>query len=1358
MVRYLISWSVNNPLIVILLLCGLTVGGIIAFLKVNVEAYPDPAPPIVEVVAQYPGASAEEVERQVTIPLEVALAGMPGLTHTRTKSMFGLCHMRNQFEYGTDFLAARQEIINRLGMVTGLPPGVSPQISPFSPTGELMRYTIYNPVNEAGEGIYSLQDIKAFQDWNLNRVFKRVPHIADDSSFGGKVKRYEINPDPDKMRNLGLSFNQISNAVTNCNANVGGDYHTSGKTVQNVRVLGLIGGGKDPQQSLNVLDAERREFVRYLGSVQGLENFQKDRLAAVYENRWIWPFASNDEKELIKKIRTQASDETNGAKALEKASELVRDYQSERFQKGFARVKVEPPLTDDETKQIEVARKEGTIRSASTATSYLRDDERRRLVEMRNVVITSVNGHPITVNDVAEGVPLVNPETLTYREVNSGGVVVGNQTRLGKVSRTARQVGPDGIERWVDQPDVVQGVVLLRRGEETYPAIMAAKDKVKELNETPGKMLPGTQLEIAFDISSLIRVTTETVRENLILGMLLVSVILLMFLSNVRSAIIVAINIPLALLFAFSVLYLRGKSANLLSIGAVDFGIIVDSSVIMVENIYRHVSSGEDLHLPLKDRIIKASHEVERSLFFSTIIMICAFLPLFTMQGPEGQIFGPMAQTYAFALGGALMLSVTAAPALCVLFFKNLQPARENFLVRRLKSSYLRQLHWCLRNRGLTIGFMGALVIVTFTAGYLYLGREFMPELEEGNLYIRGELPVNVSFDEADEKVRQARAIMTHYPEVLLIQSQVGRPDDGTDPSSYFNAEFNVPLRPEGDWPIPKTPIPEGGGVRGRLETLDADKGTFTLVTENGERRDFAITPETRIFAEGVQAADGLRDTRFQPGGLFGKTKPELAVLTNPDGSLKEVHREYDRRRTKPEIIRDMNAELNTLVGIDWNFSQYIRDNVTESLSGVKGDNSVKIFGPDLDELEKVAVLVKAKMSEVRGVEDLGIFRIKGQGNLEFTVDRQKASLFGTSVADVENTASALIGAKAFNQMVEGEKTFDMSLRLSDKWRRDEATMMRIPVDITNQQVTPSFVPGTNPTAFTGMAAGVSSVGSSQMLPSITGSQYGGTYNPQNAVPRRNLSELVVPVDDQGRPDPTGSFVRSGASTIFREQGNRMIAIKFSVRGRDLAGAVDEATLKVAPLIHAPYHTEWSGEFEEMQAAEERLMVIVPASFLLVFILLYLAFNSVADVLLVMSNVVALSLGGVWALLLTHTNFSISAAVGFISIFGVGIMDGLLLVSYFNSHRAEGMTLNEAILKGAEKRMRPMMMTDLTAIFGLLPAALSTRIGSQTQKPLAIVVIGGMITVLLLTRYMMPVLYTFYGNREPVKGASGLAH
>jgi cobalt-zinc-cadmium resistance protein CzcA len=1194
MVRKLIEWAVNSPLIVILLAVALAVGGGFAFANVNVEAYPDPAPAIIEVVAQYPGASAEEVERQVTIPLEVTLAGMPGLKYTRSKSLFGLSHLRNQFDYGVDFYKARQEVINRLQFTSQLPPGVNPQISPMTPTGELLRYTVNSPKDALGREIYALRDLKAIQDWTLVREFRRVPRIIDVVSLGGSVKRYEVHPDPDRLKKYGITLKQVQNAISNSNGNVGGDLLTQGPTALNVRGIGLLGGGQDPMQPL-------------------------------------------------------------------------------------------PALTD--------------FRAAASA---LRVGEERRLRQIRQIIITSVNNVPIRVEDVVEGGPNRSAEGDIFRQ----GVVIGQQTRLGKLGlsspRTddAGQVVRDaeGHTVWEDEEDKVQGVVLMRKGEETLKALEGAHEKLDQMNK-PGRLLPGVQLQTYFDVTGLIHVTTETVRENLLVGMVLVTVILLMFLSNVRSALIVAVNIPLALLFAFSVLFLRGKSANLLSIGAVDFGIIVDSSVIMVENIYRHVSSGEYAELPLKERIIRASHEIERALFFSTAIMICAFIPLFTMQGPEGQIFGPMADTYAFALGGALLLALLLSPVLCLIFFRHLKPARDNFLVRWLKTSYLRQLDRCLRHRALTLAFFGFLTLGTLfllfgvpalkkaypeeLAWAPALGREFMPELEEGNLYVRGTFPVNVSLEESADKARRARDIFKQYEEIQLVASQVGRPDDGTDPTGFYNIEFNIPLKPEKDWPL-------------------------------------------------VKAEDGWR--RW----LLGHTR---------------------RTRTKPELIQEMNADLSRhLPGVDWNFSQYIRDNVMESLSGVKGDNSVKIIGPDLDELERLAERFKTALDGVPGIQNVGIFRIKGQPNLEFPVDREKCNAWGVSVADVENVIRTAVGGQAFTQMIEGEKIFDITLRWPQRLRDNEQAILNIPVDVSNNNVTAGNVPGTPQTPLTGQSSGVSATGTSLTMPSLTGTAVGSTLNNISNSPRRRLGDLVTPIDDAGNPDPSGSFLRPGASTIYREQGQRLIAVKFSVRDRDLAGAVAEAQEVTAPLLPPGYRTEWSGEFQEMQEAEHRLMFIIPLSLGLIFALLYFAFHSLFDVLAILSNVIALSLGGVWALLLTGTNFSISAAVGFISIFGVAIMDGLLLIAYFNQLRAHGLPLREAILQGAEKRVRPIMMTALTAIFGLLPAAVSTRIGAQTQRPLAIVVVGGMITVLFLTRYLMPVLYSFYGHREPPASAGGLAH
>jgi cobalt-zinc-cadmium resistance protein CzcA len=1137
------------------------VGGY-SFWNVNVKAYPDPAPAIIEVVAQFPGASAEEVERLVTVPLEVQLAGMPGLKYTRSKSLTGLSHLRNQFEYGFDYNKARQEVINRLGAVTGLPNGVNPTLSPMTPTGELLRYTIKNPQDALGRELYTLNDLKALQDWVLQREFKRIPGVIDVTGFGGTVKRYEVRPDPRLLQSYSLSLNQVQNALTNGNLNVGADVLFQGDLSMPVRGVGLYGRGLDPAQEI-------------LG----------------------W-------------------------------------------------------------------------KDAAVAAQHLRLEEAKRLIQIRKTVVATVNNQPIDIDHIVEGGPLTSPGMLSDK-----GVVVGYQTRLGKVGRSIRING-----QWVDEPDIVQAIVLMRKYEDTLATLTKINAKLDELDDTPGRLPPGVYLDRIFDKSQLIHVTTETVRENLAMGMGLVFVVLLMFLSNIRSALIVAINVPLALLFAFSVLFMRGKSANLLSIGAVDFGIIVDSSVIMVENIYRHISAGEYADLPLKERIIRASAEVRHALLFSTLIMVCAFLPLFTMSGPEGQIFGPMADTYAFALGGALLLALTLAPVLCLLLFKNLQPSRDNFLVRFLKRRYLWQLNLCLRFRWITLGVMAALFVGTISL-LPNLGGEFMPELEEGNLWIRGTFPVNISLDEAANKARIAREIMRQFDEVEQVVSQTGRPDDGTDPTGYSNVEFNVPLRPEKEWPL-------------------------------------------------AREQEGWR-SRWQPR----------------------------RTRTRDELVEDMKAQLDLyLPGVDWGFSQYIRDNVMESLSGIKGDNSVKIIGPSLAELEKIAEQFKTTLEKVDGIKEVGVFHVLGQPNLELVPDPDKCARWGVSKADVMAVIQSAVGGKAFSQMIEGEKSFDVSLRWPAQLRNNLEAILDLPVDVPNNQVTPGFAAGRGQTFLGGAQSAISSIGTSNTMPAPPGSMQGGTITDPSSAPRRRLRDLVTPVDELGRFDPDGSFIRPGASTIYREQGNRLIAVKFSVRGRDLAGAVAEAQEKTKDLLQAPYRAEWAGEFEEMEAANKKLMLIIPLSLVLIFVLLYLAFHSVLDALAVLSNVLALSMGGIWALLITDTHFSISAAVGFISIFGVAVMDGLLLISYFNGLRARGVPLREAILEGAGLRMRPILMTALTAIFGLLPAAFSTRIGAQTQRPLAIVVVGGMIVTLLLTRYLMPVLYSFYGGREPVAGSGDLAH
>ncbi len=1164
MIKNLIQWAVQSRLVVVLLAVALMVFGIYSFMRVNVEAYPDPAPAIVEIVARYPGASAEEVERQVTIPLEVALAGMPGLQYARTQSLFELCHIRNQFEYGVDPAQARQEVLNRLRLAA-LPAGVSPDISPQSPTGEIFRYVLVNPKDSAGRGIYDLNDLKSLQDWTLERLFRRLTLIADVSSFGGTVKRYEIHPDPARMQRYGVTLQQIKDAISSSNANAGGDYIVAGGAAHVVRSLGLIGGGQDAMET-----------------AMGM----KDPLAA-------------------------------------------RDY--------------------------------------------LRAEEARRIGEIRQIVLTATNNVPVRIDDVVEGGPLRSGQPTGHK-----GVVVGHQTRLGHVlfsnplrdSRGKELLDAKGQRQWRNDDDVVQCVVLLRKGAQSLPALEQVHVLVKQLNETPGRLLPGVKILPYYDRTDLIHVTTETVRENLLAGMGLVILVLLMFLTNVRSALIVAINVPLALLFAFSVLFLRGKSANLLSIGAVDFGIIVDSSVIMVENIYRHLSTGLHAELPIGERVIRASSEIQRSLAFSTAIMVCAFLPLFTMSGPEGQIFGPMADTYAFALGGALLLALVLSPVLCDLFLPRLRPKPDNLFVRAVLASYLRQLQRCLHHRWLTLGVFAALVAAT-VAAIPMLGREFMPELEEGNIWIQAQFPLNSSLEEVCALSAKAHEILKQCPEGEAVLTQVGRPDDGTDPAGFYNAEFFLPLKPHGQWPI-------------------------------------------------------------LPGG--------------------------SRPRTKEELTAAIAAELRgSLIAVEWNFSQNIRNMVMEALSGVRGENSVKIIGPDLRELEHAADRVVKALKGIQGLEDVGAYRIMGQSNLTLPVDRQKCARWNLNVSDVQAVVDTAVGGKPFSQMIEGERSFDITLRFAETRRADLDAILNIPVEVGGNMVASSQSPGQSATPVSGSSSGPSPTGTGAALPTLTGSGLNATLNDLGRTPHRRLGDLVTPQDPDGRPNPRGSFLQQGASDIYRDQGERLIAIKFDIHGRDLAGAVAEAKRKTKNLIHAPCRLEWSGEFQEMEQAESRMMIVIPLAMAAVVVLLYLAFRSLVDVLIVLSNVAALCCGGIWALLLTHTNFSISAAVGFISIFGVGVMNGLLLVSSFHRLRLDGAPMEEAILQGAAHRLRPMMMTTLTAIFGLVPAALSTRIGAQSQRPLAIVVIGGMTMALLLNQYLTPVLYSVLRRRPPSAESTGLA-
>jgi heavy metal efflux system protein len=1061
MVRVIITWSLHNRLVVIVGTILLVIAGLFSAWNLNVEAYPDPTPPLVEVITQNPGASPEEMERLIGIPIEIALNGMPGLEDLRSTSMAGLNDVKCQFSYETDYWKARQEVINRINAISNLPQGVTPSLSPWSPTGEIVRYVLEGPS-------YTLNDLKAVQDWVVNRALKTVPGVIDVTGFGGTVKQYQVLVDPLKLNHYNLSLQQLQDAISNSNANVGGDILTLGSQSHNVRGIGLLGKAIDP------LDPARAQ----------------------------------------------------------KRRSLVND----------------------------------------------------KIEDIESVVITQYRGNPILVSHVAN-------------------VVEGHEPRLGVVGQGARN-------------DVVEGIVLMRKYERSLPVSNAVLDKIEEIQRE--HLLPeGMSLRIFNQRTELVHVTTHNVLHNLVVGMLLVIAILFVFLGDLASAGIVAIMIPLALLFSITILYLQGKSANLLSIGAVDFGIIVDSSTIIVENIYRHVTAHDaDRTRPLIDRIIEASTEIERALFFSTTIIVTAFVPLFSMSGPEGALFGPMANTYAFAICGALLLAVTLAPVLCSFLFQNKSVARDTLLDKIMKLRYLRMLAIVLRHRILTLAIMGSLFLWTLFL-LPHLGGEFMPPLEEGYLWIRATLPRTTSLENSTRMAPRLREIIGTIPEVRGVISQLGRPDDGTDVTGFFNLEFGAPLKPMEQW-------------------------------------------------------------RKVPVTLFGR---EL----------------WKRSITREEIEVELMEKLKEFPAINFNFSQYIRDNVEEALSGVKGANSIKIRGNDLNVLEDAGKRVAEILKTVPGIENVGLFHIVGQPNLEIEIDRKLCARYGVSVADVEKVIRVAVGGQAFTQMVEGEKLFDIVLRLPPSQRNNPETIGRILVDVPGSGDSPGY-----------------------------------------RVPLSQLTRIVPH--------------KPGASYIYRENNRRFIPIKFSVRGRDLQSVIDEAERKVndpvngARLPREGYNIKWSGEFEQMQQANGRLMWIIPLSLGMIMVLLYSMFSSVKDSLLVLVNILEAAMGGVWALYLTGTHFSISAAVGFVSVFGVAVQDGVLLVTYLNQMRGRGHSVWETCMRGAELRVRPVVMTSLTAALGLLPAALATSIGSQAQKPLAIVVVGAMLCTLFLTRYMMPVLYSYFPN------------
>jgi len=998
--------------------------GLAAFATMNIEAYPDPAPPIIEIIAQYPGQSPEEVERYVTIPIEIALASTPGLKYIRSNTVYALGFIRLQFEYGRDYYFVRQQTLNRLKDAV-LPPNVEPVISPAGGISEIMRYRLVGPPS------MDLIDLKTLQDWVVQRKLRAVPGVADVSKLGGKTKEFQAEIDLNRMMAYGLTLPQIINAISAGNSNVGGRTISIGEQQVTVRGLGVIG-------SLN---------------------------------------------------------------------------------------------------------------------------------DMRHIVLTQQGGVPVLLSDVAK-------------------VQIGFTPRLGIA-------GQD------DTTDIIFGIVLMQKLERTMEVVTRVRAAIQQLN-TDGTLPAGVKIVPFYDRGDLVAVTVRTVLHNMFFGIALIFLVQWAFLGDLRCALIVAATIPVALLLAVIITVLRGESANLLSVGAIDLGIIVDATVIMVENIYRHLSHhvrrqvaehapnmSEKLH-----RILVAATEVDRAIFFSVIITIAAFLPLFTMQGVEGQIFGPMARTYAYALLGAVIATFTVTPVLSAVLLPEHVSEVETFVVRRIRSVYSVVLSLAVRHsRAAAAIALGFLILCGLLGARL--GTEFLPKLEEGNLWIRALLPPTITLDAGLDSVAAMRKVIQSYAPVRTVVSEQGRGEDATDPDGSFVAEFFVPLKPFDEW----------------------------------------------------------------PSGL-----------------------------TKAKMVQQMSAELHSkFVGVDFNFSQYIQDNIEEAVSGVKGENSVKIFGRGLAELERLSKAVKSQIGQVPGVQDAGGFSLLGQPSLVVRIDRAKAARYGFSVGDINAVVQAAIGGQEVTRVYEGEMNFALTVRLAPEYRRNVDAIRSIPVALPNND--PKA-----PTAYIALG---------------------------------ELGEVKLV---------------TGAAYIYRENNQRFVPLKYSVRGRDLGSTVAEAQQRIAAKVPMPagYRIEWTGEFGALVEAQKRLAVIVPLSLLLIGMLLYSLFNSVRDSLLALSGIPFAVAGGVLGLTVAGLNFSVSAAIGFISLFGVSAMDGILLMSYIRRNIDAGIGSDQAIIRAAETRMRQILMTGFSACIGLVPAAISTGIGSQVQQPLACVIVGGMLLSPICSLLVIP--------------------
>jgi len=1031
MIQKLVDFALENRFLVLAAVILLLCWGAISFHQLPVEAYPDVANNYVEIITQWPGISAEQIEQQVTIPLEIVMNGIPHVAHLRSFSLFGLSDIKLIFDDEEENAWNRERVLERLSQVT-LPPGVVPQMgTDWSPVGQIYFFTL-----KSTNPSYDVMELKSIEDWTVEKNFKAVPDVVDVASFGGPTREYQVRVDPNKLIAYGLSLAQVEQQLTNNNANAGGSFIEGGLQQINVREVGLVG---------NVRDIE-------------------------------------------------------------------------------------------------------------------------------NTVIMTKSGTPLRVKDIAV-------------------VAQGPKIRLGQFARAIHR--EDG--KIIDNDDVVSGIVLLRKGANADEALAGIHAKVEELNDHV--LPPGVKVVPFIDRSDLVHYTTHTVLHNLTEGILLVVLVLFLFLGNVRGAFIVALTVPFALLFAATCLQLKGIPANLLSLGALDFGMVVDGAVVMVENIVRHMSHQEASHKTPLERIRNAAHEVQRPVFFAIAIIITAYLPIFTLQRVEGRLFHPMAWTVAFALIGALLFSMLVAPVLSsVLFSRGVREWR-NPVMEFLKERYRKAVKWAIEHRLFTVG--GALIglaVSIFLAVGGVIGSEFLPHLDEGALWVRGTLAPSTGPTEGTRLADQTRIVLCSFPEVTQCTSQVGRPDDGTDTTGFFNTEYFVDLKPKEQW--------------------------------------------RPVFHE-----------------------------------------------DKERLIAAMQRELDKIPGVIWNFSQPIADNMEEAVSGVKGELAVKIYGDDLKLLEAQADQIVSIMRQINGIEDLGVFRVLGQPNLEISVDRAQAARHQINVSDIQDAVQTAVGGTAFTQVLQGEARYDLVIRYLPQYRDTKEAIENIRL----------------------------------LAPSGE---------------RVSLGQLCK-IEE-----------RDGGSEIYREGNQRYIAIKYSVRGRDLGGAVEEAIKKVGAQVQLPrgYHIDWAGEYESEKRAEARLLVIVPLTVLVIFGILYMMFRSFKWSLLLMANVAMAPIGGLLALLITGTHFSVSSGVGFLALFGVSVQTGVIMLEYINQMRASGHKIEDAAIDGAVLRLRPIMMTMLVATLGLLPAALSRGIGSDSQRPFAIVIVGGLVGAMLLSIFLLPTLYVWFAR------------